>query len=394
MKIGILTIHAACNFGANLQAYTSSNYLMTLGHDVKIINYIRDREKLYKRNIPAKQYEAHSKFVTTKLAITSTVTNENELINLVKQERFDLIIVGADAVWRSEKNNLFFLNCIVNNKELSFCKVASMSAAHMGTGFKNLGIEEREKIATALQEYSLITVRDVWTAKMINRDIFNGKEFVKNINPDPVFLLDIILPKSEQWIPQNAESKKYYLMTLPMNWGTGKKAKKRTVWFNDFKRLVNNAGYKLIELPLPEGKSGMSFDHIVDYPIDSLQWFLWIKNAKAFCGLRFHAIVSSISCGTPFYSIDSYGSSSITSRILTKLNLYSIARKLDKQSKIRNLLQGSGFEENRITRNIEQATPQVIFNKLNSFDTEKILKFRDKHIDTFKENIQRIISSI
>lgn len=394
MKIGVLTIHAACNFGANLQAYTSSNYFTTLGHDVKVINYIREREKQYKKNIPAQQYEAHHKFVTSKLAITSTVTNEKELIELVKQERFDLIIVGADAVWRSEKNNLFFLSAVVNNKELTFCKVASMSAAHMGTGFANMEIQEREKIANALQRYSFISVRDEWTAKMINRDIFNGENFVKNINPDPVFLLDTILPEDEHWISRVTESKKYYLMTLPKNWAEGKKSKKRIAWFNGFKKLVNNCGYKLIELPLPEGKSGMSFDYTVDYPIDSLQWFLWIKNAKAFCGLRFHAIVSSISCGTAFYSIDSYGSSSILSRILTKLNLYGIARRLDKQSKIRNLLQGSGYEKNRITRDIEQASPQVVFNRLNSFDTEKILEFRNRNISIFKENMQKIISSI
>jgi len=41
MKIGILTYHAPYNFGANLQAYTTSLYLKSLGHDPMIIDYGR-----------------------------------------------------------------------------------------------------------------------------------------------------------------------------------------------------------------------------------------------------------------------------------------------------------------------------------------------------------------
>ena len=39
MKIGILTFHAAHNYGAVLQCYALKEYLQSLGHEVTIIDY-------------------------------------------------------------------------------------------------------------------------------------------------------------------------------------------------------------------------------------------------------------------------------------------------------------------------------------------------------------------
>ena len=48
MKIGILTFHWATNYGAVLQCYALQNYLISLGHEVIIINY---KPKQYDDNI-------------------------------------------------------------------------------------------------------------------------------------------------------------------------------------------------------------------------------------------------------------------------------------------------------------------------------------------------------
>lgn len=39
MKIGILTFHAAYNYGAVLQCYALKEYLSSLGHEVSIVDY-------------------------------------------------------------------------------------------------------------------------------------------------------------------------------------------------------------------------------------------------------------------------------------------------------------------------------------------------------------------
>lgn len=153
-------------------------------------------------------------------------------------------------------------------------------------------------------------------------------------------------------------------------------------------------GYKLVELLIPEGKSGMKFDYTIDYPIDPLQWFLWIKNAKAFCGLRFHAIVSSISNGTPFYSIDSYGDNSRTSKIFDFLGLHNLARKRDVKSKIYNLLQGTILERNRCGAMIECESPKKVFRILESTTTMEVIKIRDSNLAVFDQNLSEMLKAV
>ena len=50
MNIGILTFHWATNYGAVLQCYALQNYLISIGHSVKVINYKPHQydESLYK----------------------------------------------------------------------------------------------------------------------------------------------------------------------------------------------------------------------------------------------------------------------------------------------------------------------------------------------------------
>ena len=196
----------------------------------------------------------------------------------------------------------------------------------------------------------------------------------------------------EEWQNEGQSSKGYYLLSLNKNWSIGRMGKRRLEWFLKFKRIVNASGYQLIELPIPEGTSGMPFDYSIPYPINPLQWYLWIRNAKAYCGLRFHAIVSCISAGTPFFSVDSYGSTSKITFLLTLLGFYKAAGQADKKSKIRNLLAGSGFESHRIDTYIENMPPARLFQKLENSDIEDILQLRDRYISVFKKNMQNILN--
>ena len=232
------------------------------------------------------------------------------------------------------------------------------------------------------------------TREVINRDLFEGKDFVTQVNPDPVFTMYRNVG-SEIWDSRGRKVKGYYLMSLPKNWANvGRFSEKKKKWFSVFKACVNHAGYELVELPIPEGKSGMPFDFTVDYPIDPMQWFLWIKNAKAFCGLRFHAIVSSISSGTPFYSMDSYGDKSRVSQVLDMIGLHRVARKRDTKSKIFHLLKGSAFERYRSSVLIEFESASEIVKMLESTSSEDVLKFRDINLSIFEKNMAEILNAI
>lgn len=390
MKIGILTFHRPANFGANLQAYSTLRYLGSLGHEVKVIDYVREADYSYKDRVSIEQYNAHKDFVEKRLLLTKQVKDEKSLQQIVVAEKFDIILIGADAVWRLPKDgDIYFAKWLFESPLLTGTKVASLSAAHMGLGFMSLDKTHRDSLVDCLKQFSHISVRDEWTKRKI--DELSNNDLNITVNPDPVMMLSDFVD-DEVWDNRGIDSKRYIAMTLPVNWSkSGKMSRIRIKWFRKFKALVNDAGYKLIELPIPEGRSGMEFDFVVEYPIDSLQWFLWIKNAKGFCGLRFHAIVSSISCGTPFYSIDSYGSSSRKSLILDMLGLHNIARKEDIFSKIRNLLKGSEFEGNRTGKYIEFENPRRVFSKIINANSASILAFRDANRKVFVDTVNDIL---
>lgn len=395
MRIGILTFHRPSNFGANLQAYSSVSFFSSLGYMVKIIDYTRPVDLAYKESVNERQFLAHKHFIEQKTPLTRQVFNEEDLCEVVRDENFDVILIGADAVWRVPQDNcIYFAKWLFKDKTLQNTSVASISAAHMGNGYMDASADARQDIHNCLSKFKYITVRDKWTRDALNRDIFLNKTVVKVINPDPVIKLYHYIDDC-QWQAKGQERKRYYLMTLPVEWGNSTKIGSiRRHWFSRFKKLVNSFGYQLVELPLPEGKSGMNFDFVVDYPIDPLQWFLWIKNAKAFCGLRFHAIVSSIANGTPFYSIDTYGKKTKKSLLLDWMGLHSLARKDDKHSKIRNLLQSTPFEAHRTGIYIEFENPRRVFNILEHTDVNQVLNMRNELELQFDKNISELIKHI
>lgn len=395
MKIGLLTLHRPANFGANLQAYTTVCLLKYAGHKVKVIDYIRDTDRDYSNTIPEAQYRAHKEFVENRLPLTRQVSDEKGLIEVTKEERFDAIVIGADAVWRAPKDhNIYFGQWLKDAPELKDVRIASLSPAHMGDGFKMLEPSQRTELRKCLEHFCFKAVRDSWTAQVINDDIFGGKKFITRINTDPVVMLSQFV-RNEKWISDGIESKKYYLMSLPKNWSNeGHFISKRKKWFSKFKQLVNEAGYMLIELPQSFGPSGMDFDYTIKEGLDPLQWYLWIMNAKAYCGLRFHAIVSSISSGTPFYSIDAYGDSGRASMLLDIAGFHATARKRDGRSKIYQLLSGTSMEKFRTGMHIEFESPGKVFHILENVDDSKLRDIKGTKAKVFQQTFSDLLKAI
>lgn len=395
MKLGILTYHRPCNFGANLQAYATVRFFQSLGHQVKVIDYVRKADWNYRFVVNSKQTEAHVAFIDTRLPLTDKVIDAEGLRSVVRKEFFDAILIGSDAVWRKpQENNNYFAQWLFEDPQLSSIPVASISPSHMGEGFQSCTKEETSSIRKCLDQFKYVAVRDSWTRDVINRDIYGGDTIIKNINPDPVFILPELL-SNEQWDSFGHQKKKYILASFDNNWAySPKRGWLRRLWFNSFKKAVNEAGYELLELPIPEGKSGLSFNNRIDYPIDPIQWFLWIQNARGFIGIRFHAIVSCIACGTPFYSIDSYCDNSFKNSLLTMFGFRKMARANDQRSKIRNLLYATKFENYRTGDCIEFENPKRILHQILECPKEDIQKLGDSYRVRFKSNMQDLLARI
>ena len=117
MRIGILTYHYAHNYGAVLQCYALQNYLISLGHTVRVIGHknpyicrdykvfdlrrfrIKNPFTLIKRisheisyyHIRKGRYKAFDYFINNLLIVCP--------IQEINNDPFDLIIVGSDQVW-------------------------------------------------------------------------------------------------------------------------------------------------------------------------------------------------------------------------------------------------------------------------------------------------------
>jgi len=391
MKIGILTYHTPYNFGANLQAFASSQYLLSLGYEVKIIHYKPEEGiDVYKQIVPKEQWCGHDNFINTRLPLTTLATNEEALVNIVVKEKFDGIIVGADAVWcyspKRTKIPVYFMDWLFQSDKICNIAVASMSVAHMGKGFLHLDNNKREQVCNAIDKFTYITVRDKWTQRVVNKHLFKGDKRVVHLNPDPVFNIDQFI--LDAWDSKGLvkEDDKFILLTLPKN------SYRLKHWLSTFKKYVNNKGFLVGELPLPNGVSGLDFDFSVPYPIDPIQWYLWLKNANGFAGLRFHAVVSCITAGTPFFSVDSYGNSSLCVRVLNKLGFYRLGGAFDHNSKIYNLLKGTSFQKNRIHGNIGNISPRKIFDLLMQCNQTELLLQKEKFVNLFEINLKSILS--
>ena len=393
MKIGILTYHAPCNFGANLQAYTSLKIFSSYGHDTWVINYER-ADDINPSYCDVRQQSAHADFVKQHLNLTRPVHNGKELSELLKEDKFDIVVVGADAVWnkRITEDLLLFTGDWLDEELAKKVKLVALSPAFMGKTYADLDENLKIRVFKNLQKFSYIAVRDSWTRRCLNNDIFRS-EYIKYINPDPVFNINRFLSDRNLRKPNGIESKKYIIMSLPTNWLVTNYSKRRQ-WFENFKKLTHSAGLKLVELPLPDGVSGLDFDYTIPYPIDPLDWYCWIRDAYAFCGLRFHAIVSCISAGTPFFSVDAYGKSNIFISVLKRLGLHKIAGNFDKNSKIWNLLEGSEFSGNRIGGALEFYPANRVFKKLISTSKADVESFRDILQSKYRHNIAEIFSII
>lgn len=114
MKIGILTFHRAHNYGALLQCYALQQVLLSMGHDVCVIDYRQPYiEKMYglkmKRVLKRIFFPARLKKY---LRSISKYTSFFKFFNLTSKckatnipENFDAYIIGSDQLWSLDCTN-------------------------------------------------------------------------------------------------------------------------------------------------------------------------------------------------------------------------------------------------------------------------------------------------
>lgn len=204
MKIGILTQFYRRNYGGILQSYAMYYVLLSMGHDVEIIDFrynsktnksfasyleiIRcklnpkknriNKGSILTRELPQEHLEAFDNFKKKYLKYSPMLNNDTIGESISK---YDAIVVGSDQVWNNltDKNLFYFFDFgkPYNGKKISYAPCSTVEKIPFGV---------KRKLGKLLHQMDSISVRDLTTQKMV--------ETVSGITPpivvDPTVLYD------------------------------------------------------------------------------------------------------------------------------------------------------------------------------------------------------------
>lgn len=185
MKVGILTFHDACNYGAVLQAYALSQWLKMNKIDVEIIDYqsvVFNKYKTFRTHLykqapymlgvdvikyfgKKKRNKNFTVFKNNYLPVSREKYYLNEDFTGIT-DKYDYFICGSDQVWNPELTKgcdpVYFLDFVTDNKKkiayapsVALKKLNEFQIAKMAgylSSFDSLSIREKEAI-DILQPY-------------------------------------------------------------------------------------------------------------------------------------------------------------------------------------------------------------------------------------------------
>lgn len=327
MKIALITIHNANNYGAILQAYATKKILSQYG-SVSTINYVNPylayhldlvRFRWSKHGIKMAlhdtlriyfRYRAINKFknfLHTSMNLTYPMTREDIINNRLND--FDVYVCGSDQIWNpdivsAEKkiDTTYFLDFAPGDaKKISY---ASSAGAHIYTG------PEAEQVKNLLHDFEMISVREKGTMAMLETLL---KRRIYHV-VDPTLLLS-----KNDWVKsfgieldnrQGIPKHKYMLLYSVPKTPLVRKA------VDYFARKLNLKVVALDQGLNPPAKVDV---HIKDAgPKEFIKLFL---NAENIVTDSFHGVCFSVNFGKQFIAVSPKGRANRTESFLAMLDL-------------------------------------------------------------------------
>lgn len=195
LKVGILTYHRSINYGAYLQAYALTKTLTKFGLEIEIIDFNTNKsEEVYrvknknplKRILNKKRANAFKESLSfMPLSKESLISDNIAEFNKFISNKYDVIIVGSDEIWRTDSfrgfPNPYWLNGISGIQKIAY-------AASSCSDLSKLSAENQQYIREALLDYQAIGVRDQYTFDELSRVLGNNRNL--QICCDPTFLTE------------------------------------------------------------------------------------------------------------------------------------------------------------------------------------------------------------
>ncbi len=314
MKIGILTFHAAHNYGAVLQCYALQEYLKSKGNEVFVIDYrskylldcykwfncklfiksivkftfIKEWKKMLDKRKRSNKFET---FIQNRLNIIN--------VSILKTNFFDYIVIGSDQVWNTKLTNGY-------DKYYwgQFChpvqtKIISYSASLELIWPK----DEDDNVKKMLSNFERISVREKDLAIKLS-SIFPNKKIVSCV--DPTLLLS-----KEEWnkIAVKLNIRNRYVLYYQV--------RKSKVGMDVASLLCKKLKCKLLIL-----SASLNLDNSPECMYASPESFIsLVKNAEFVVSSSFHGTVFSIIFEKKFISISNGTKDSRVKNLLTELNM-------------------------------------------------------------------------
>lgn len=402
MKIGILTYHAVCNFGANLQALSTVEYFRANGHEPIIINwYPETLENAYIKNTPKEQFEIHKKFREKYFLMTERCFSSNEVAEVIDKWNIDAIIVGSDAVVQYTpylSRIIFPCRKIIHIQKPGEDKdcpspfwgsfyetlkrpipMAMMSVSCQNTPYKTLLKKEKRKLAKYLSNFRYLSTRDDWTQKQFKYACDDKVSPV--ITPDPVFGFNY----NVKFIPSKEDICKRF--KLPENYILVSFHNSSTVsmeWLSELKQKYKSKNVMCVAFPFPQGiEFKHPFDKEITTPLDPIDWYALIKHSKGYIGHNMHPIVVSLSNAVPCFSFDNYGT--------TKFRFF-VNQKSSKIYHIMNCFEVLQNRANSSGKFIDHPTVDYVVEKLDSYNLNHVKKIAQNYLERYKDMMNNIIT--
>lgn len=411
MKIGILTYHSVYNFGANLQALSTVEYLRNKGHEPIIIDFFPETLKnAFDRSVPLTQAEYHKSFFLNHFVFTKRCISSIEVAREIENNNLEAVIIGSDAVVQhvpllsrirlnpSRKKILNF-HILPKKVETSFpnpfwgefveflqrkIPVAMMSVSCQNTDFRLFSCRVKKDIYNMINKINYISVRDRRTYELYK--YVSHAHCLPRITPDPVFAfnnnVECLPSKQDLCIKYNLPDK-YILLSF----NSTKVIKKS--WVETFQSIAEKYHYHCIALAMPGGiKFQNNLKKQIDIPLDPLDWYTLIKYSSAYIGEKMHPVIVSLHNSVPFFSFDHYG--------IKRLKFYLN----QKSSKIYQILEKAQMLDYRTSIRYNTLKsfpkPEFVLQKIQSFDRGKCSKFAmsmSREYEEMMEDILRVLSN-
>ncbi|SMY35615.1 Polysaccharide pyruvyl transferase [Photobacterium malacitanum] len=301
MKIALITLHAANNYGAVLQVFAMKktldfygetnlidyrpehvfNTLKPIRFSLEVRSILRITKDILRYKERKKVIDKFWSFITNNFSLTERVYNKSEIERVL--HNYDYVVSGSDQIWNPNvvtADGSIDLNYFLNF-DLEIKKVAYASS--MGTYKYNKNDEKI--ILNCLSNYKAISVREKDTKNYLNNKA--------NLNVEHVLDPTLLLTKSE-WkkIAKKPDNIKYeeYILVYAL--------KKDILLKKVITELKNKTGLKVITIDQDPLLNYKPDQHLKDIGPDEFVYLF--ENAKFIITNSFHGTAFSCNLNKPF----------------------------------------------------------------------------------------------